>query len=73
MPDAKQTPADAAEAAFLELIKKATSQYFDCLALAAGNPDEAAGCRSRYEAALNTFRDGRQTTGEVIARVFPPQ
>jgi hypothetical protein len=71
MPQAKQTAAEAAEAAFSDMVKKATAQFFDCLITSAGDAQQEAGCKARYEAALTTFRNGRQTTDEVVSGIFP--
>jgi hypothetical protein len=67
----KQTVADAVEEAFSDGIKKATAELFDCLITAAGDAQEEAGCRSRYETALRTFKKGHEISGEVVSEVFP--
>jgi hypothetical protein len=70
-PTDKEIASDAAATAFSDSIKKATTQFYDCIISAAGDAQEEAGCKSRYESALNTFKNARQTSSYVVSEVFP--
>jgi hypothetical protein len=70
-PTDQQIAHDAAAAAFSDSVKKATAQFYDCLITSAGDAQEIAGCKSRYETALKTFKDGRQTSSSVVSEIFP--
>jgi len=70
-PTDKEIATDAAAAAFSDSIKKAAGQFYDCMITAAGDAQEEAGCKSRYEAALNAFKNARQTSTSAVSEVFP--
>ena len=71
MPTDKELAAVAADAAFSDIVKTATSQYFNCVISAKGDAQEQADCITRYETGLKTFKAARKTSGDTLNQVFP--
>jgi hypothetical protein len=62
---------DAMDAAFSDCVKHAVGVYLDGLTAAAGDGPEKDGCRSRLEAALRTYAEGRRIILDILSQVYP--